>query len=132
MPTTELSCDKVELTSLSSHESNVSPNVTILDSNSVNSTVPVADNLNQSIEVENSFEISENDSIDSLPLLECTPLIFNDMSTPNISILEGLEGFNPILSGLFLSSYIRGGAFRAPPLENYAKSTILDKTWHNN
>ena len=72
MPMTELSCDQVELDPLldTDHEFDVSPHVTVLDS---------------------SFS---DDSIDSLRLLECSPRIINDLSTPDVSALDVLEKVN--------------------------------------
>ena len=97
MPITELSCDQVELASLldTDRKFGVFPHVTVLDSSSSdNSTLPVVDNLKEQAEKENSLDISESDYIDSLPLLEFTPLIINDMSTPDVSRLDLSEDIN--------------------------------------
>ena len=91
MPITELSCDQVELASLlDTHpEFDLSSHVTDSESDSTNnSNQLVVENLKDQAENENSLDISESDSIDSLPLLDCTPLIINDMSTPDVSLLE--------------------------------------------
>ena len=102
MPITELSCDQVELASLlDTHpEFDLSPHVTVSESDSTNnSNQLVVENLKDQAENENSLDISESDSIDSLPLLDCTPLIINDMSTPDVSLLDESDDINIVEQG---------------------------------